>query len=297
MLPTAPWAFMVGKRRITARQESRKLAWNYLGKKVYLGTIKKRPAPEENNDTALSHKRPKPEESTPLSDPQAVITPKKAAKTTITSQPSVYISSPLLSHPAAAGQEQQDPSPANVPTAAHAVATSHPPSLSLQQRGPRSDDQETTSIAPQLRTGRPPLLLYSQTDDATLSVYQCLIRQQIEIFEATEDDVQFNISKMSNSIVLGQVGIRCRRCAILAQYARPKAAVYYPRTLDSLYQCGQNMLKNHLCAACQSIAQCTKQTLVILQEDRKRGKGGRDRWAEAAREMNIVEDQHGLRFG
>jgi hypothetical protein len=102
---------------------------------------------------------------------------------------------------------------------------------------------------------------------------------------------------MSKTIVLGQVGIRCRHCAVLAQYSRPKAAVYYPRTLDSLYQFGQNMVKNHLCATCQSIPRGTKQTLMILQEERRRGKGGRDRWAVAAREMDVVEDQHGLCFG
>jgi hypothetical protein len=157
---------------------------------------------------------------------------------------------------------------------------------SLQQGGQPQDP----------RTSRPPILLYTQSDDTSLSRYQCLVRQQIEMFEATEDDVQFNISRMSKIIVRGQVGIRCRHCAVLPQYSRPKAAVYYPRTLDSMYQFGQNMVKNHLCACCELIPSETKDLLMALQEARKRGRGGRDRWAQAAREMGVIEDENGLRF-
>jgi hypothetical protein len=143
---------------------------------------------------------------------------------------------------------------------------------------------------------RSPVLLYSKSDDTTLSPYQCLVRQQMELFEASEDDVQFNISKMSRAIAVGQVGLRCRHCAVLPPFARPKAAVYYPRTLDSLYQFGQNMVKNHHCGSCMKIDEETKQKLLHLQEERRRGKGGRERWAEAARAMGVVEDQRGLRF-
>jgi hypothetical protein len=143
---------------------------------------------------------------------------------------------------------------------------------------------------------RLPVLLYSKNDDATLSPYQCLVRRQMELFEASEDDVQFNISKMSKAIAVGQVGLRCRHCAILPPFARPKAAVYYPRTLDSLYQFGQNMVKNHHCGSCMKIDEETKQKLLHLQEERRRGKGGRERWAEAARSMGVVEGERGLRF-
>ena len=103
-------------------------------------------------------------------------------------------------------------------------------------------------------------------------------------------------SKMNKTIVAGQVGIRCKHCAVLPQYQRPKAAVYYPRTLDSLYQFGQNMVKNHLCGTCRQIPPHIKQELMQLQEERRRGSGGRERWAEAAGGLGVVEDSHGLRF-
>ena len=43
---------------------------------------------------------------------------------------------------------------------------------------------------------RSPRTLYTPNDDSTLSAYQCLVRKQIEMFEATQDDVQYNIVRI-----------------------------------------------------------------------------------------------------
>ena len=43
---------------------------------------------------------------------------------------------------------------------------------------------------------RSPRTLYTPSDDSTLSAYQCLVRKQIEMFEATQDDVQYNIVRI-----------------------------------------------------------------------------------------------------
>eukprot|EP00934_Nitzschia_sp_Nitz4_P007349 Nitzschia sp. Nitz4//scaffold149_size55946//8726//10575//NITZ4_006587-RA/size55946-augustus-gene-0.62-mRNA-1//1//CDS//3329536788//7339//frame0 len=152
----------------------------------------------------------------------------------------------------------------------------------------------TSSKTPR-RSGKS-VLLYVPKDEGVLSTYQCLVRKQIELFEASDDDVQFTISKMSKPVVAGQVGIRCRHCAVLPQYARPKAAVYFPRSLDSMYQFGQNMVKNHLAVPCKKIPPATQRRLLELQEERKRGRGGRERWAEGAKELGVIETPSGLRF-
>ena len=162
--------------------------------------------------------------------------------------------------------------PGNTPAASHAAA------------GPSSSD------------GIPPICLYVEGDENKISAYQCLARQQIELFAATDDDVQFNTSKMNKMIVAGQVGIRCRHCAVLPQYSRPKAAVYYPRTLDSLYQFGQNMVKNHLGASCKLIPHATRKKMEDLKDARRRGRGGREHWASAAKALGVYEDASGLRF-
>jgi hypothetical protein len=59
-------------------------------------------------------------------------------------------------------------------------------------------------------TGRCPTILYLSCDPETLSDYQCLVRKQIELFEANENDVMAGAQGRNKPIVLGQVRM-CRR--------------------------------------------------------------------------------------
>ena len=77
-------------------------------------------------------------------------------------------------------------------------------------------------------SGRPPVSLYMPCDDQCLSRYQCLIRQQIELFQATHADLDTNTQGRNRPIVLGQVGIRCRHCASSPNKLRKAGAVYFP---------------------------------------------------------------------
>lgn len=70
-------------------------------------------------------------------------------------------------------------------------------------------------------------------DDTTLSRYQILIKQQIEAFEATEEDVQYTESKLIRPVLVGQIGVRCRHCVNLPQYERGSASMYFPRSIVS----------------------------------------------------------------
>jgi hypothetical protein len=54
-------------------------------------------------------------------------------------------------------------------------------------------------------TGRCPTMLYLSCDPENLSEYQCLIRKQIELFEANETDMQAGAQGRNKPIVLGQV--------------------------------------------------------------------------------------------
>jgi hypothetical protein len=75
---------------------------------------------------------------------------------------------------------------------------------------------------------RPPVLISMPFDAQSLSSYQCLVRQQIEIFQAVPADVEANAQGRNRPIVLGQVGIRCRHCAVVPPKQRKSGAVYFP---------------------------------------------------------------------
>jgi hypothetical protein len=145
-------------------------------------------------------------------------------------------------------------------------------------------------------TGRRPIMLHNTEDDTSLSEYQCLVRKQIEVFEAVVEDVDTGAQGRNRPIVLGQVGIRCRHCASLAPKKRRRGAVYYPARLDRVYQAAQNMAKAHLASQCQNVSDDIRQELVKLSEHRSSVGGGKKYWADAISAVGVYEDDDGLRF-
>lgn len=73
-----------------------------------------------------------------------------------------------------------------------------------------------------------------ETDRATLSEYQCLIREQIDLFAAKQADIDCSAQGRNRPIVIDQVGIRCRHCASLPSSRRSRGAVYFPARLSGL---------------------------------------------------------------
>lgn len=61
-------------------------------------------------------------------------------------------------------------------------------------------------------------------DKEQLSEYQILLREQLEMFEATNEDVESSTQGRKKKVLLGQVGLRCRHCVGLPQRARGRGA-------------------------------------------------------------------------
>jgi hypothetical protein len=83
---------------------------------------------------------------------------------------------------------------------------------------------------PTARSNGIPLAL--SCDEEQLSEYQILVRKQLEIFEATAEDVESNTQGRKKRVSLGQVGIRCLHCASYPLRQRGRGAVYYPAKLQ-----------------------------------------------------------------
>ena len=133
-------------------------------------------------------------------------------------------------------------------------------------------------------------------DDESLSEYQCLVRKNIELFEATHVDVESNAQGRNKPIVLGQVGIRCRHCTMLPPKNRSRGAMYYPAKLDGLYQAAQNQAKGHLTKHCQHIPPAIRSELLRLNDHKSSAGGGKKYWGDGVRVLGVFEDTHGLRF-
>jgi hypothetical protein len=145
-------------------------------------------------------------------------------------------------------------------------------------------------------TGRGTIILYQESDDSTLSPYQCLARKQLELFEATQEDVDGGAQGRNKPIVLGQVGIRCKWCTDQPLKQRLKASSYYPARLQGLYQAAQNIINGHICSQCCSLPQEIREELLKLQTRKSAPGGGKYFWSESAEKVGVFEDEYGLRF-
>jgi hypothetical protein len=151
------------------------------------------------------------------------------------------------------------------------------------------------STAATVLTGRLPLCMYLTCDDDHFTKFQCLLRKQIEFFETTSCPSILNPKKQgrNRAIVLGQVGLRCMHCRLsVMQEQASKGAVYYPSTLDGIYQAAQNMATHHYLAdQCPNLPVSTKHDLMEYSKSHeKKSTGGKQMWAKKAWALGVRED-------
>jgi hypothetical protein len=137
-------------------------------------------------------------------------------------------------------------------------------------------------------------VLAMDCDRDSLSDYQCLIRQHMELFEATAEDSVRNVQGRNKPVVVGQVGIRCRHCAMANN---TQASLYFPTKLDRIYQAAQNLSAFHLCRDCPHLPTKAKQELVTQKERKSPAGGGKRYWAEGVQCLGVVQVDGGLFFG
>lgn len=89
-----------------------------------------------------------------------------------------------------------------------------------------------------------------EDDSEWLSDMDCFVRCNIEVFSACEDDVEAADLDGRDVAFCGQVGMRCIHCAVTA--GAEGAAIFYPPTIDSIYECVRDFERNHL-ANCENM--------------------------------------------
>ena len=177
-----------------------------------------------------------------------------------------------------------------------------------------SSSSTTAAITPRTTLGlmgRAPVCLYLSCNVDSLSQYQCEIRKNIELFEAIQCDVDSNAKGRNKPIVLGQVGIRCKYCSLVAPSERESGAMYYPTTLEGIYQASQIMANTHILEKCTHIPTSTRQELCELKRNNANKKkknvvggsssssssAGKQYWADTANALGVYEAKDGcLRF-
>ena len=143
-----------------------------------------------------------------------------------------------------------------------------------------------------------PAILARPADAHKLSSHQVLLRHQIEVFEATEDDIFTHTRGRNKPVKLGQVGLRCRHCAHLPVCRREKGSTYFPATLLGVYQAAQNMSVTHMqCGVCSQMPQSIKAEFAHLISTKVGSSGaGRPYWVATAKQLGLVDTEDGILF-
>jgi hypothetical protein len=143
-----------------------------------------------------------------------------------------------------------------------------------------------------------PTLLVVPMDHMQLSSHQTLLRYQIEVFRAGEEDTSTHTRGRNKPVQLGQIGIRCRHCKVLPVSRRKRGSVYFPRAVEGFYQAAQNMNSTHLqTGECPLMGNALRQEFANLIATRGVSTGaGRAYWAKQARKLGLRNTENGIVF-
>jgi hypothetical protein len=143
------------------------------------------------------------------------------------------------------------------------------------------------------------LTLYVSADDGMLNENQIFLRQNIELFQATQNDIMCLTRGKNKPIVLHQVGIRCCHCSQVPVGRRKKGSTYFPSNLLGLYQAAQNLSVEHLqTGLCTEMPPNVRERFSGFAMGKRSGVSGAGKtyWAEAGRMLGLIDTDDGIRF-
>lgn len=142
-----------------------------------------------------------------------------------------------------------------------------------------------------------PAVLALADDEGKLSAFQLLLRNQIEAFTASSEEVTTHARGRNRPITLQQVGIRCRHCKKLPPNQRTKGSVYFPFSLVGLYQAAQNMGASHFQGeVCSEMPEDIKNKFVEVLACKSTIGAGKSYWARSAQKLGLIDSDHGIKF-
>ena len=153
----------------------------------------------------------------------------------------------------------------------------------------RSDNHQAASSCCRGRR----LPLHCPSDATYLSPLVCLMRSQLEVFSATQTDVEARASfgnKIVQPISVGRVGIRCVHCRDRPAAEQAKGAVSYPASIRMLNQATRNWQRFHW-TACQFIPPSAREEFERLQAGKKAKSSHKSQeyWIRRSGEMGLVD--------
>lgn len=214
--------------------------------------------------------------------------------------PSLLRSHEASSSPATSslGTEEQQPSE-SLATEEKLHVAMHSPSVSeesviLIERSPADAARALADSA--LQSGSPSptsrILLAIPNDKEWLPDTDSFVRQQVEVFCATKEDVDAAHHNKKLPIEEGTVGIRCIHCAL--SKLGDITQTYYPFSVTGLYEAVRDLHRLHL-DICKNAPEAVRSKLASIKELSPLTSVGRNYYVSAAKSLGLVDTKHGIR--
>ncbi|GAX10552.1 hypothetical protein FisN_40Lh022 [Fistulifera solaris] len=141
------------------------------------------------------------------------------------------------------------------------------------------------------------LLLALSQDRSALSETLCIVRENIEIFTATREDVDAPAPGRKHSVSVGQVGLRCIHCRHTTKASdRVKRAVCYPSSIKRIYRTVIDMKLDHF-SQCKFVPSSLQNHLNELKSVHSRSTGTTMQYfIHAAHILGMEDTESGVRF-
>jgi hypothetical protein len=177
-----------------------------------------------------------------------------------------------------------------VADAAAAAACALPREAQMMTR--ESSAQDTPRL-----TGESMFLLALPQDKISLSETLCVVRDNIEVFTATQSDVDAPAPGRKHAVVVGQVGLRCIHCRYTAKASdRVKRAVCYPSSIKRIYRTVIDMKLDHF-LHCKFVPASLKERLTELKAVHTRSTGTTMQYfIRAAHILGMEDGSNGVRL-
>lgn len=153
------------------------------------------------------------------------------------------------------------------------------------------------------------LLAQPQDKDRLKSPLHTFVRKQIEVFAATESDLNQPAPGRKRPIQLQQIGLRCIHCKNIPSRERVKRAVAYPSSVNRLYHTVSDFSFAHM-PLCGQVPEDVRSEFLTLKNEAQKGKvsekkrSGKTKgliststakyYEESARSMGMIDSPHGI---
>ena len=164
-----------------------------------------------------------------------------------------------------------------------------------EKKKKKSNTEEQFALAHEILPMPRPLAM--SNDHQWLTPLHCFVREKIvEVFTATQKDVDAPSRGKRRNISLNQVGIRCPHCSPLkvGNYgAYRQGSVYYPLQISAMYNATMNLLQRHF-DYCDMVPKEIQETYKKLKSDEARSGMSKKYWIESAKALGLVDKKNAI---